>query len=103
MHPPGHLLLKLGAVLTTYGFLFVDETYQFLEFFSHVLNPQEPFLTYQLTSVALHGSSIHPTVVYIFYLVAHIILLSKRKIPPDIMMERFTCQAPGYLCTEEPD
>ena len=103
LHPPGHLLITLGDDFTTHGFLFMAETYHFLEHSSHVLNPQEPFFTYQLISVALHGSSLHPTVVCISDLVEHIILLPKRNIPPDIMMERFTYQAPGYLCTEEPD
>ena len=103
MHPPGHLLLTLGAVITTHGFLFMDATYQFLEFSSHYLNSQEPFLTFQLTLVALHGSSLHLAAIYISDLVEHIILLPKRKISLDIMMERFTCQDLGYLCTEEPD
>ena len=71
--------------------------YQILECSSHVLNPQEPFLTYQLTSVALHGSNLHLAAIYISDLVEHIIILPKRKIPLDIMMESFTCQAPGYL------
>ena len=101
LHPPGHLLLTLGADFTSHGFLFMATTYQFLECSSHVLNPQEPFLTYQLTSVALHGSSLHSAI--ISDLVEHIILLPKRNIPPEIMMERFTCQALGYLCTEEPN
>ena len=87
MHPSGHLILTLGAVFTTHGFLFMAETYQFLECFSHVLNPQEPFLTYQLISISLHGSSLHPATVYISDLVEHIIILAKRKIPPDIMMD----------------
>ena len=78
------MLLTLGAVFTTHGFLFMDETYQFLDFSSHGLNPQEPFLTYQLISVALHGSSFHPAVVYVPDLVEHIILLPKKKIPLDI-------------------
>ena len=102
MHPPRHLLLTLGDVLTTHGLLLMDATYQFLECSSHSLNSQEPFLTFQLTSVALHGSSLHPATVYISDLVEHIILLPKRKIPLDIMMDRFTFQASGYLCTEEP-
>ena len=59
LHPPRHLLLTLGAVLTTHGLMFMDATYQFLECSSHSLNSQEPFLTFQLTSVALHGSSLH--------------------------------------------
>ena len=103
LHLPGHLLLTLGDVLTTHGLLFMAATYQFLECSSHSLISQEPFLTFHLTSVALHGSSLHPAALYISDLVEHIILLPKRKIPPDIMMERFTCQAPGYLCTEEPN
>ena len=97
------MLLTLGVFFTTHGLLLMAETYQFLEFSSHGLNPQEPFLTYQVISVVLHGSSIHPTIVYIYDLVEHIILLPKRKIPLDIMMERFICQAPGYMCIEEPD
>ena len=102
LHPPGHLLLTLGVVLTTHGLLFMATTYQFLECSSHVLHPQEAFLTYQLTSFAIHGSSLHPAAVYISDLVEHIVLLPNRKIPPDIMMESFTCQAPGNMCTEEP-
>ena len=66
-------------------------------------NPQAPFLSYQLISVALHGSGFHPTAVYISDLVEHTILLPKMNIPPYIMMDKFTCQAPGYLCTEELD
>ena len=31
LHPPGHLLLTLGDIFTTHGFLFMDTTYQFLE------------------------------------------------------------------------
>ena len=103
LHPSGHLLLTLGVVFTTHGLMFMDATYQFLECSSHGLNPEEPFLTYQLISVALHGSSLHPAAVFIFYLVKHTILLPKRNIPLDIMMEKFACQALGYLCTEEPD
>ena len=30
LHPPGHLLLTLGDVLNTHGFLFMDGTYHFL-------------------------------------------------------------------------
>ena len=55
------------------------------------------FLTFQLTSVALHGSSLHPAAVYISDLFEHIILLPKRNIPLEIMMERFTFQDLGYL------
>ena len=40
LHPPGHLLLTLGAVLTTHGLMFMDATYQFLECSSHSLNSQ---------------------------------------------------------------
>ena len=38
LHPPGHLLLTLGAVLTTHGLLFMAATYQFIECSSHSLN-----------------------------------------------------------------
>ena len=91
MHPLGHLLLSFGDDFTTHGYIFKAEKYQFLECSSHSLNSQEPFLTFQLTSVALHGSSLHPAAVYISDLVEHIILLPKKKIPLDIIMERFTC------------
>ena len=101
MHLPGHLLLTLGADFTTHGLIFKAATYQLLECSSHGLNPQAPFLSYQLISVALHGSIFHPTAFYISDLVEHIILLPKRNIPPKIMMDNFTIQAPGYLCTEE--
>ena len=74
MHTPGHFLLTLGVIFITHGFLFMDATYQFIECLSHVMNPQEPFLTYQLTLVALHGSSIHLAAVYISDLVEHILL-----------------------------
>ena len=69
LHPPGHLLRILGAIFTTHGFLFMAATYQFLEFSSHGLNPQENFLTCQLILVSLHGSSLHRAVVYISDLV----------------------------------
>ena len=80
LHLPEHLLLTLGVVLTTHGLLFMAAKYQFLECSSHVLNPQEAFLTYQLTSVALHGANLHPAVVYFSDLVEHIIILQKRNI-----------------------
>ena len=89
LHPPRHLLLTLGAILTTHGLLFMATTYQFLECSSHILNPQEPFLTYQFNSVALHGSSLHPATVYISDLVEHIILLPKRNIPPDMLHSKY--------------
>ena len=102
MHSPKHLLLTLGAYFTSLGLMFKDAIYQFFRFSSHGLNSQVPFLSHQLISIPLHGSSFHPAAVYISDLVEHIILLRKRKILPDIMMERFTFQARGYLCTEEP-
>ena len=86
MHPPGHLLLTLRADFTTHGFLLKVETYRFLEFSLHGSNPQAPFLSYQLISVALHGSIFHPTTVYISDLVEHIIILPKRNIPPDTII-----------------
>ena len=84
-------LLTLGADITTHGLLFKAATYHLLECSSHGSNTRAPFLSYQLISVALHGSSFHPAAVYISDLVEHIILFPKRKIPPKIIMERFTC------------
>ena len=52
----------------------------------HGLNPQALFLSYQLISVALHGSNFHPTAVYVPHSFEHIILLPKRKIPPYIFI-----------------
>ena len=69
LHQPEHFLLTLGADFTTHGLLIMAETYQFLEFSSHGLNPQENFLTCQLILVSLHGSSLHRAVVYISDLV----------------------------------
>ena len=79
--PTGHLLLEIGADFTTHCFLFKDTTYQFLECSTHGSNPQEPFLSLQMISVALHGSSFHRVVVYISNSVECIVLLPKRKIP----------------------
>ena len=39
LHPPRHLLLTIGAVLTNHGLLFIAATYQFLECSLDVLNP----------------------------------------------------------------
>ena len=101
LHPSGHLLLTLGANCTSHGLMFKDEIYQFLGYSSHCSNSQAPFLSHQLISAALHGSIFHPVAVYILDSVGHIILLPKRKIPLEIMMNNFTCQDPRYLCTEE--
>ena len=86
MHPLGHLLLKIGADFTTHGFLFKVETYQFLEFSTHGSNPQETLLSLQMISATLHGSSFHRAAVCISDSVGYIVLLPKRKIPPDINM-----------------
>ena len=86
MHLPGHLLLTLGADFTTHGLLFKDTTYQFLECSTHGSNPQALFLSYQLISVALHGFNFYPAAVYVRDSFEHILLLPKRKIPPDIFI-----------------
>ena len=86
MHLPGHLLLTLGANFRNHGFMFKDGKYQLLECSSHGSNPQALFLSSQLISVALHGSSFHPAVVYVLDSVEHIILLPKRNIPLDIII-----------------
>ena len=66
--------------------MFKDSTYQFLGCYSDGSNSQALFLSHQLISVALHGSSFHHATVYIFDSVECIVLLPKRKIPPDIKM-----------------
>ena len=86
MHPPGHLLLTLGADITSYGLIFKDEIYRLLGCSSHGLNSQALLLSYQLILIALHGSSFHLATVYISDSVEHILLLPKRKIPPDIII-----------------
>ena len=86
MHPLGHLLLRIGADFTTHGFLFKAATYNFLEFSTHGLNPQEPFLSLQMISAAIHGFSFHHATVYISDSVECIVLLPKWNIPPDIFI-----------------
>ena len=68
LHPLGNLLLKIGADFTTHGFLFKAETYQFIECSTHGSNPQALFLSYQLISVALHGSNFHPQSMFLIHL-----------------------------------
>ena len=103
MHPPRHLLLKLGDEFSSNGLMFKAAIYQFLWFSSHGLmfkaaiyqflgfsshgsNSQEIFLSHQLILVALHGSNFHLVVVYVPDLVEYILLLPKRNIPPDIII-----------------
>ena len=95
LHSPGHLLLTLGADFTSHGLMFKDAIYQLLEISSNGSNSQELFLSHQLISVALHGSSFHLAAVYVPDSVGNFLLLPKRKIPPDIIisLERFTCTA----------
>ena len=84
LHSPGHFLLTLGADFTSHGLMFKAAIYQLLGFSSHGSNSQELFLSHQLISAALHGSSFHCSTVYISDSVEYIILLPKRNIPPDI-------------------
>ena len=86
LHPPIHFLLTLGVDITSHGLLFKGAIYQLLGCSSDGLNSQALFISYQLISVALHGSNFHPTVVYIYDLVEHILLIPKRKIPPNIFI-----------------
>ena len=86
LHPPGQFLLKIGADFFSHGLMLKDTIYHLLGCSSHGSNYQALFLSHQLISVALHGSSIHPANAYIFYLVEHIILLPKRKIPIEIII-----------------
>ena len=78
------MLLKLGDDFTTHGLLFKAEIYQGLGCSLHGLNSQELLLSHQLISASLHGSSFHHATVYVSDSVEYIILLPKRKIPPDI-------------------
>ena len=84
MHLPGHLLLTLGADFTTHGLLFKADIYHILRCSSHGSNSQELFLSLQLISTTLHGSSFHHAIVYISDLVEYIVLLPKSKITLDI-------------------
>ena len=52
-------------------------TYKFLRFTSHGSNSQEIFLSHQLISVALHGSSFHLADVYVPNSVEHFSSSSK--------------------------
>ena len=97
LHPHGHLLLRFGADFTTHGLLFKAATYQFLECSTHGLNPQEPLLSLQMISVALHGSSFHRAAVYVSDSVECIVFLPKWKIPPDIFTKRFSEKKFTYL------
>ena len=62
------------------------QTYNFLGFMSHGSNSQELFLSHQLISVSLHGSSFHLAIVYVPNSVEHFLLLPKRKIHPYIII-----------------
>ena len=86
LHSPGHLILTLEADFTSHGSMFKAEIYQFLGFTSHGSNFQALFLSHQLISVVLHGSSFHLAVVYASNSVQHILLIPKRKIPLDIII-----------------
>ena len=65
--------------------MFKAPIYQFLGFSSHGSNFQACFLSHQLISVALHGSSFHLAAVYVPDLVEHILLLPKMNITPEII------------------
>ena len=59
LHPPGHLLLTLGDDFSSHGLMFKDSIYHFIGCSSHGSNSQEPLLSHQLISAALHGFSFH--------------------------------------------
>ena len=94
---PAHLLLTLGADFTSHGFMLKADIYQLLGFSSHGSNSKALFLSHQLISVSLNGSSFHLAAVYVLDSVEHFLLLPKWKIPPKIVisLERFTCKASG--------
>ena len=87
MHSIGHFLLTIGDDFTSHGLMFKAAIYQLIGFFSHGSNSPALFLSRQLISVALHGSSFNLVVVYVSDSVEHIRLLPKRKIPPYIIIE----------------
>ena len=76
----------MGADFTTHVFIFKAATDKFLECSTHGLNPQEPFLSLQMISATLHGSSFHRVAVYISDSIECIVLLPKWKIPLDIFI-----------------
>ena len=86
LHSTRHLLLTLGVDFMSHGLIFKVAIYQFLGCSSHGSISQAHFLSYQLISVALHGSSFHLAAVYISDSVEHFILLPKINIPPNIMI-----------------
>ena len=75
MHSPGQLFLTLGDDFTSHGLMFKADIYHFFGCSSHGSNSQAPFLSHQLISIALHGSSFHLADVCIFYSVEHFLLL----------------------------
>ena len=81
MHSLGHLLLTLGVDFTSHGLMFKASIYNFLGFSLHGSYSQERLLSYQLISIALHGSNFHLAVVYVPDSLEHILLLPKRNIP----------------------
>ena len=86
LHLSGHLLLTLGADFTTHGLFFKADIFQVLGCSSNGFNSQELLPSLQLILAALHGSSFHHATVYISNSVGYIVILPKRKIPPDIIM-----------------
>ena len=101
LHSLGYLLLTLGDDFTSHGLMFKATIYHFIGLTSHGSNFQALFLSHQLISVALHGSNFHLVVVYVPDSVEYILLLLKRKIPPDISisLDRFTCTNSGFFYT----
>ena len=90
LHLPGHLLLIIGDDFTTHGLMFKAAIYQFLGCSSHGSNSQAHFLSLQMISATLHGSSFHCATVYISDSVECIVLLPKWKIPPEIFIKSFS-------------
>ena len=86
LHPPRHLFPTLGDDFTSHGLMFKASIYHFLGFPSHGSNSQALFLSHKLISIALHGSSFHFAAIYVPDSVEQILLLPKRKIPPDIII-----------------
>ena len=84
LHLPRHLILTLGADFNSHRLFFKASIYHFIGCSSHGSNSQEPLLSLLMISAALHWSSFHRVTTYISDSVECIVLLPKRKIPPDI-------------------
>ena len=96
----------LGADFISHGLMFKDEIYHLLRYSSHGSNSQAPFLSHQLISIALHGSSFHPaTITYSWFSWAHYSSSKEEDSSRNnhsVWIHRFTCIDSRFYCIEEP-